>query len=143
LTELCAANPLDNVTLMAPVPDSDLEEFLSAADAWMILYRRNAAGVSVPSRIYNLLAVGRPVIVAAETNSEAALMLKEEDIGWIVRPEDPLDLAEAIRSAASDCVETLAKGRRAALAAQRYTYDRAIASYRQLVSEVIRNRPAT
>ena len=36
LTELCATNPLDNVTLVAPVPESDLEEFLSAADAWMI-----------------------------------------------------------------------------------------------------------
>jgi len=45
---------------------------------------------------YNLIAVGRPIIVAAEGYSEAALMLKEEDIGWVVRPEDPLDLAEAI-----------------------------------------------
>jgi colanic acid biosynthesis glycosyl transferase WcaI len=140
LTELCATNPLDNVTLVAPVPESDLEEFLSAADAWMILYRRNAAGVSVPSRIYNLLAVGRPAIVAAETNSEAALIVKEEDIGWVVRPEDPFDLAEAIRSAASDRDETAAKGRRAALAAQRYTYDRAIASYQQVMNDTMHNR---
>jgi colanic acid biosynthesis glycosyl transferase WcaI len=138
LTELCEANPLRNVTLMAPVPESDLEEFLAAADVWMILYRRNVAGVSVPSRIYNLLAVGRPVIVAAEVISEAALMVKEEDIGWVVRPEDPLDLAEAIRSAASDRDKTSAKGRRAALTAQRYTYDRAIVSYRQVMSDVMR-----
>jgi putative colanic acid biosynthesis glycosyltransferase WcaI len=138
LTELCAANPLDNVTLMDPVPESDLEEFLSAADVWMIPYRRNVAGVSVPSRIYNLLAVGRPIIVAAEAISEAALMLKEEDIGWVVRPEDPLDLADAIRLAASDRDKTSAKGRRAALAAKRYTYDRAIASYRQVMSDVMR-----
>jgi colanic acid biosynthesis glycosyl transferase WcaI len=141
LTELWAANPLDNVTLMDPVPESDLEEFLSAADVWMIPYRRNVSGVSVPSRIYNLLAVGRPIIVAAEAISEAALMLKEEDIGWVVRPEDPLDLAEAIRSAASDRDETSAKGRRAALTAQRYTYDRAIVSYRQVMNDVMHNRP--
>jgi colanic acid biosynthesis glycosyl transferase WcaI len=140
LTELCAANPLDNVTLMDPVPESDLEEFLSAADVWMIPYRRNVSGVSVPSRIYNLLAVGRPIIVAAEAISEAALMLKEEDIGWVVQPEDPLDLAEAIRSAASDRGETSAKGRRAALTAQRYTYDRAIVSYRQVMNDVMHNR---
>ena len=100
LKELCAANPIDNITLIEPVPESDLEEFLSAADIWIIPYRRNIAGVSVPSRIYNLLAVGRPVIVTAEANSEAALMLKEENIGWVTRPEDPLDLAAAIRSAA-------------------------------------------
>jgi putative colanic acid biosynthesis glycosyltransferase WcaI len=141
LTELCAANPLDNVTLINPVPESNLEEFLSAADVWMVLYRRNVAGVSIPSRIYNLLAVGRPIIVAAEASSEAALMLKEEDVGWVVRLEDPPDLAEAIRSAASDRAEMLAKGRRAALAAQRYTHDRAIGSYPQIMSDLMYNRP--
>jgi colanic acid biosynthesis glycosyl transferase WcaI len=140
LTELYAAAPLDNVTLIDPVPESELEQFLSAADVWIIPYRRNVAGVSVPSRIYNLLAIGRPIIVAAEDHSEAALMLNEEDIGWVVRPEDPRDLAEAIRSAASDRAQTLAKGRRAALAAQRYTPERAIASYRQVMHDVMRNR---
>ena len=140
LTELCAKGPLDNVTLIDPVPESELEEFLSAADVWVIPYRRNVAGVSVPSRIYNLLAVGRPVIVTAEAVSEAALMLQEENIGWVARPEDPSDLAAAIRSAAADRQETLAKGRRAALAAQRYTYDHAIASYRQIISDAMRNK---
>jgi glycosyltransferase involved in cell wall biosynthesis len=78
--------------------------------------------------------------VAAEAIAEAALMLKEEDIGWVVRPEEPLDLAEAIRSAASDRDKTSAKGRRAAIAAKRYTYDRAIASYRQVVHDVMQKR---
>jgi colanic acid biosynthesis glycosyl transferase WcaI len=137
LAELHAKAPLDNVTLIDRVPESELEEFLSAADIWIIPYRRNVAGVSVPSRIYNLLAVGRPVIVTAEASSEAALMLKEENIGWVVRPEDPLDLAAAIRSAAADREETFAKGRRAALAAKSYTYDRSIASYRQIMSDVL------
>jgi glycosyltransferase involved in cell wall biosynthesis len=141
LKALYAAAPLQNVTLMDPVPESELEQFLSAADVWIIPYRRNIAGVSVPSRIYNLLAVGRAVIVAAEANSEAALMLKENDIGWVVKPEDPLALAEAIRSAASDREETLAKGQRATLAAQSYTYDRAIASYRQVMSDIMHNCP--
>ena len=140
LTELYAGAPLDNVTLLDPVPESELEEFLSAADVWVIPYRRHVAGVSVPSRIYNLLAVGRPVIVTAEAVSEAALMLREENTGWVARPEDPPDLAAAIRSAAADRQETLAKGRRAALAAQRYTYDRAIGCYRQIISDVLAAR---
>jgi colanic acid biosynthesis glycosyl transferase WcaI len=138
LTELCANAPLDNITVTEPVPEQELEEFLSAADLWVIPYRRNVLGVSVPSRIYNLLAVGRAVIVTAEAESEAALMLKEDNIGWVVRPEDPPALAEAIRSAATDREETLAKGRRAAVAAQRYTFDRAIARYRQIIGDVMK-----
>jgi colanic acid biosynthesis glycosyl transferase WcaI len=140
LTELHAKTPLENVTLVERVPESELEDFLSAADLWIIPYRRGVAGVSVPSRIYSLLAIGRAVILAADAHSEAAMILKENDIGWVVRPEDPLDLAEAIRSAAGDREETLAKGRRAAKAAERYTYDRAIASYRHIVSELMHAR---
>ena len=67
-------------------------------------------------------------------------MLKENDIGWVVKPEDPLDLAEAIRSAATDREATMAKGQRAVHAAQRYTYERAIALYRQIISNVMHTR---
>lgn len=140
LKELNSTAPLRNVTLMDPVSESALEQFLSAADVWVIPYRRNIAGVSVPSRAYNLLAVGRPIIVASEANSEAAMMLKEDNIGWVVKPEDALELSEAIRAAASDRAETLAKGRRAVLAARRYTADYAIASYRQIMSDLMFNR---
>ena len=52
---------LPNVTLVDRVADEQLETFLSAADVWIIPYRKNVAGVSVPSRFYNLLAIGRPV----------------------------------------------------------------------------------
>jgi colanic acid biosynthesis glycosyl transferase WcaI len=138
LTELYARAPLDNVTLTDRVADSELEALLAAADVWIIPYRRNVAGVSVPSRIYNLLAVGRPAIVAAETHSEAAMMLNDANIGWVVKPEDPAGLVDAIRSAASDREETRARGRRAALAARHYTYERAIASYQQVIGDVIR-----
>jgi glycosyltransferase involved in cell wall biosynthesis len=57
---------LPNVTLVERVPEENLEQFLSAADVWIIPYRKNVAGVSIPSRFYNLLAVGRPVVVVSE-----------------------------------------------------------------------------
>ena len=62
------------------------KQFLSAADVWLIPYRKNVAGVSVPSRFYNLLAVGRPVILVSEPDAEAALTVTENDLGWVVPP---------------------------------------------------------
>ena len=44
---------LPNVTLVDRVEDEQLEAFLSAANVWIIPYRKNVAGVSVPSRFYN------------------------------------------------------------------------------------------
>jgi colanic acid biosynthesis glycosyl transferase WcaI len=133
LCELQAVDKLDNVTLMDAVPEAELVEFLSSADVWVISYRRNIAGVSVPSRLYNLLAVGRAVIVAAESCSEAALVIEEEGIGWVVPPEDPQQLANAIRLAASDRAATIQKGRRAAEAAKKYDPDKTMARYREVL----------
>jgi colanic acid biosynthesis glycosyl transferase WcaI len=133
LNELAAREKLDNVTILSPVPKEELVEFLSAANVWVIPYRRSIAGVSIPSRLYNLMAVGRPVIVAAEAHSEAAIELREENIGWVVPPEDPTQLALAIRQAAQDCSATEQKGRRAAMVAEKYSEEAALARYRSVV----------
>jgi colanic acid biosynthesis glycosyl transferase WcaI len=134
LNELAAREKLDNVTILSPVPQEHLVEFLSAADVWVIPYRRSIAGVSIPSRLYNLLAVGRPVIVAAEAHSEAAIELSEEAIGWVVPPEDPAQLARTIKEAANDRSATEKKGRRAAVVAEKYSEEAALARYRAVVA---------
>jgi colanic acid biosynthesis glycosyl transferase WcaI len=133
LSELQAKAQLDNVTLLPPVPQHDLIDFLSAADVWIIPYRRNIAGVSIPSRLYNLLAIGRSIIVAAEPNTEAALVIGEEKIGWVVPPEEPAALAEAIARAAGDRADVVDKGRRAAAAAAKYSPEVALARYRDVI----------
>ena len=99
LKAMQSAAKLPNVSLVERVPEQDLEAFLSAADVWLIPYRKDLAGVSVPSRFYNLLAIGRPVILVSEANAEAALTVTEHGIGWVVEPGKPDDLAAAIRSA--------------------------------------------
>jgi choline dehydrogenase-like flavoprotein len=133
LKELQATGRLTNITLLDPVPQAELVEFLSAADVWIIPYRRKIAGVSVPSRMYNLLAIGRAIIVAAEPHSEAALVVNEEAIGWAARPEDPHQLANAIRLAATDRGVTAQMGRRAAAAAEKYCERTALARYRDVI----------
>ena len=61
--------------MAVPTSFTTLARLPLAADVWVIPYRRNVAGVSVPSRIYNLLAVGRPVIVTADP-AECSFQLK-------------------------------------------------------------------
>ncbi|MCK1743573.1 glycosyltransferase family 4 protein [Bradyrhizobium sp. 139] len=133
LKALQASEKLENVTLLDPVPENELAEFLSMADAWVIPYRRNVAGVSIPSRLYNFLAVGRAVIVGTEANSEAGLAVMEEDIGWVVPPEDPARLGQAICEAAADRKATRERGRLAAVAALKYSEQASTLRYRDIV----------
>src|SRR6201999_2200290 len=88
-------------SLVERVLEQDLDAFLSAADVWLIPYRKDLAGVSVPSRFYNLLAIGRPVILVSEGNAEAALTVSEHGLGWVVEPGNSVALAKAIRLASS------------------------------------------
>ena len=138
LQALQADAKLPNVTLIDRVPDTDLAEFLASADLWIIPYRKNAAGVSVPSRFYNLMAIGRAVVIVSEASAEAAVTIREHDIGWVVPPGDPSELAAAIKAAASSGTAH-AKGERAVAIAAQYSFKQAMTSYRNLVHRLLDN----
>lgn len=141
LKQLQSHARLANVTLVDRVAEGDLEKFLAAADAWIIPYRRNVAGVSVPSRFYNLLAVGRPVILVSEPDAEAAMTVSENNLGWVVRPGMPDELAGAIRRASLSADASM--GERAVVAAGAFTLDRAMTGYCSLVDELLRTGPSS
>jgi colanic acid biosynthesis glycosyl transferase WcaI len=72
---------------------------LSAADVHVVGLAEGLSGYVVPSRLYGILAVGRPVIVAAEAASETAQLVTSVGCGIVVPPGRPDLLAEAIRAA--------------------------------------------
>jgi glycosyltransferase involved in cell wall biosynthesis len=139
LREMQAAARLPNITLVSRVEDEQLEEFLSAADVWIIPYRSNVAGVSVPSRFYNLLAIGRPVILVSEPDAEAALTVVEHDVGWVVAPGNADELANAVVHAASS--DDPQRAERATEIARRFDFNAAMADYCGLIRELLQKKP--
>jgi colanic acid biosynthesis glycosyl transferase WcaI len=137
LKEMQSEANLPNVTLLDRVADEDLDAFLAAANVWLIPYRKNVAGVSVPSRFYNLLAVGRPVVLVSEPDAEAALTVKENNLGWVVTPGMSDQLANAIRAASLS--RDISMAERAVAAAANFSPDRALTSYAVLIQELLRN----
>lgn len=136
LKEMQSEAGLPNVTLRDRVEDDHLEEFLAAANVWLIPYRKDVAGVSVPSRFYNLLAVGRPVILVSEPDAEAALTVTEHDVGWVTRPGDAGELASTIRLAFLS--EDSDRGERAAAIAGRFNFAAAMSGYSAMIGELQR-----
>jgi len=49
------------------------------------------SGISVPSRMYNMMAAGKPILAIVDSNSEVAMTIKEEKIGWVIPSNKPLD----------------------------------------------------
>jgi colanic acid biosynthesis glycosyl transferase WcaI len=110
---------------------------ISAAHLHVVGLARGLAGYIVPSRMWGVLAAGRPVIAAAEDESETAAVVRETGCGLVVPPGDSLRLAEALRACHDGVHDLEEMGRRARAYAERET-DRKIAvdRYRLVLDEI-------
>jgi glycosyltransferase involved in cell wall biosynthesis len=119
-------------------PREVLPESLSAAHVHVVGLARGLSGYVVPSRFYGVLAVGRPVIAAADADSETAKIVDDVGCGVVVPPGRPELLAAAIRRAYDGDLDLAAMGERgrAYVAAEA---DRSVAvdRYRRLLREVL------
>jgi colanic acid biosynthesis glycosyl transferase WcaI len=135
LTQRVKKLGLSNITIMDYRPRTELPVSLTACDVSIISFIKGMAGVSVPSRLYNIMAAGKPIIAVAEPESELALVVCEEDIGWVVSPGDIGGLRTAILAAKSNPNLLLQMGQRARLAAEtKYTLEKVNQGYKGVVA---------
>lgn len=130
-----AEQGLPNITMLGKLPRAAQQDFLNACDVALITFVPGMAGVSVPSRMYNVMAVGKPIIAMTDPHSELALVVREHRIGWVVRAGDVDALREVILEASADRGTLTAMGERARRAAMdRYSFAQAANAYRRLVA---------
>jgi colanic acid biosynthesis glycosyl transferase WcaI len=114
LVALAKLHGLDQVRFLYYQAREDLPNSLSAADVHVVGLASGLAGYVVPSRLYGILAVAKPVIVAADDESETAQVVRGIGCGLVVPPGRPELLARAIRDTHDgryDLVEMGARGR--------------------------------
>ena len=111
---------------------------LSSADVHVVGLAKGLAGYVVPSRLYGILSAGRPVIAAADEESETARLVSEVGCGIVIPPGRPELLARTIRSAAEGAYDLAGMGRRGREYVEREA-DRVVAMerYRALVRELL------
>ncbi len=85
-----------NVTVLDYRPRSEQIVFLNACDVGLIALINGMWGTAMPSRTYNIMSAGKPILALTEEGSELAQVIEEERIGWHVSPGKPDDLTNAI-----------------------------------------------
>jgi colanic acid biosynthesis glycosyl transferase WcaI len=93
---------LENVTFCTFVDRAELNTSLNAADVSVLAFKKGMAGISVPSRLYNLMAAGKPILAVVDDDSEVADVIRDAKLGVVVSPESPRKLAEQIISLKND-----------------------------------------
>lgn len=97
-----AAQPRPNVTLLPYQPRSLVPHIYASSHLCLVPLKRGTAQETFPSKIYTIMAAGRPVIASADPDSELAWVVEAANCGWAVPPDEAAALAQAVRHAYQD-----------------------------------------
>lgn len=82
MLEYVEENKLKNVFFDGAYSREVQLQVLNKADVSFVSLAPKMFGLGVPSKTYNILAAGKPVLYVGEKNSEIDLLLREENIGY-------------------------------------------------------------
>jgi glycosyltransferase involved in cell wall biosynthesis len=105
-----AALGLTNITFLPFTPKERLGESFASADIFIVSLQRGLAGYIVPSKLYGILASGRPYIAAVEDGCEVAAITRKNDCGRVAEPGDAQSIADQILAFYRDRAMTLRCG---------------------------------
>lgn len=85
-----------NISLLGFQDRDNQNDFLNACDIGIVTLSDGMYGLGVPSKSYNIMAAGKPILYIGDNRSEIALCIKEYSLGWVVEPDNPKALARMI-----------------------------------------------
>ena len=115
-----SVNGSPNVRFLPFRPANEIPHVMAAGDLHVITVKRGLEGVVVPSKLYSILAAGRPVLVVAPLECDAARIVRESGCGITADPDDPVAVASAIRELRNDPARLADMGRRSRETAEKY-----------------------
>jgi glycosyltransferase involved in cell wall biosynthesis len=119
-------------------PREQLPLSLATGDLHYVGLAQGLSGFVVPSRLYGILAAGRPVLVSADADSEIVRIVEEVGCGIVVPPGRPERVASVIRDVAEGRLSLVGMGDLGRAWVEREA-DREVAfdRYRRLVADVV------
>lgn len=96
ITNQIEKEQLKNITMLGPYNRSDQVNILNACDIGIVSLSKGMYGLGVPSKTYNLLAAGKPILYIGDKGSEIDLLVKESKIGWSVPSNNFEELVKMI-----------------------------------------------
>lgn len=130
-----AASRLNNVRILPFFPASKIQSVLAAADAHIVTIKRGLEGIVVPSKMYGILAAGKPILAVAATETDAARLGAEAGWGVACDPERPEELVAAVRELSGNPARVKMMGDAAKSAAPRYDTVAEARKFIQIVEE--------
>jgi colanic acid biosynthesis glycosyl transferase WcaI len=131
-----------NIRFIDMQPKDRLPEVLAAADIHVVPLRRGLGRSSVPSKMYSILAAGRPIVASVDPGTEVARVVEQAGAGLAVPPDDPEAFTKAVARLVADRDDGERMGRAGRAFVERWASPPAIAEkYESLFEELRKRRP--
>jgi glycosyltransferase involved in cell wall biosynthesis len=129
-----ATRALDNFCFLPYQPRDTLEDSLAAADVHLVSLLPALEGLIVPSKLYGILAAGRPLIFIGDTDGDIGRVIERAQCGRFVSVGDSTALGEALRNLAAEPEAMAQMGARARqLLCEEYSLQRALERWVALI----------
>ncbi len=115
-----AAGASGNIRFLDFFPASKIPSVLAAADAHVITVKHGLEGVVVPSKMYGILAAGKPIVAVAPKETDAVSLGVQRGFAVAADPDRPAEVVDVVRALASDPNKLRAMGESARAAAPDY-----------------------
>jgi glycosyltransferase involved in cell wall biosynthesis len=117
-----AAAGAENIRFLDYFPAAKIPSVLAAADAHLVTVKRGLEGVVVPSKMYGILAVGKPIVAVAPRETDVASLGEKQGFAVVADPDKPQELVSVTRRLMADGKKL--KSMEAAARAAAPSYDR-------------------
>lgn len=74
------------------------DRILNKTDIALVTLAKGMYGLGVPSKTYNILAAGKPILFIGDSNSEVGLMIKEETVGFVFDANEHEKIIDFLRN---------------------------------------------
>jgi len=133
-----AARQLRNVTLLPFQSRSALPISITACDVGLVTLKRGVEGLCVPSKVYRIMAAGKPVIAVMDVRTEVAETVRSALCGFVCPPGEPDHLVKVLRHLARSPGVVARLGRAARKAYERaFTVDKIADQYLTVLATVV------
>ena len=96
LVNMADSMELENIKFLSYQEKKDLKFSLNAAHIHLVTLKKGMKGIIVPSKVYGIMAAGKPFIAAVDEGSEIDKMVKEFHCGIGVKPSSVEELKKAV-----------------------------------------------
>lgn len=96
MIEFVKENSINNVIFLPFQPKNNLKYSLNVANVHLVVNQKGIKGISVPSKIYGVMAAGKPILGVLEEGSEAERLISASKSGIIIEPQDYIGIKHAI-----------------------------------------------